>query len=78
MTAIDELRELVDGLSESDAWLFLAAVRDHDPVAMALLTAPLDDEPETAEEARAAAKARKQVAQGKVVSHEALAQELGW
>ena len=78
MAAQDELRTLIDGLSDADAGLWLAALRDHDPVAWALISAPLDDEPETTEEAKAVAKARKQVSHGKVVSHEALAHELGW
>ncbi|MPZ14963.1 MAG: hypothetical protein GEU73_11170 [Chloroflexi bacterium] len=78
MTAVDELRDIVDDLSETDARLFLAVIRDHDPVALAMLTAPLDDEPETPEEVKSVAKARKRVAHGKVISNEALAQELGW
>lgn len=78
MTPINELRDLADGLSETDARLFLAVIRDHDPVALALLTAPLDDEPETRDEANAVAKARKRVTRGKGVSHEALTHELGW
>lgn len=78
MTAKDELHSLVDGLSDADGRLWLAALRDHDALAWALLTAPTDDEPETPAEEAAVAKARKQAVRGKVISHEALAGELGW
>ena len=74
----DELQALIDGMSEAEARLWLAAVRDHDRIALALIIAPFDDEPETPEEVAAVAKARKSVARGKVVPHEALAHELGW
>ena len=77
-TSIDELHVLIAGLSEAEARLWVAALRDHDAVAWAFLTAPIGDEPETAEESAAVTKARKQVARGKVTSHDALTQELGW
>lgn len=78
MSAKAELHCLVDALSEDEAQLWLLALRDHDRVALALVTAPLDDEGETPEEAAAVAVAREQVAAGKVISHEDLARELGW
>ncbi len=78
MTARDELIGLVQELSAVDADLWLAAMRDHDQLAWTLVTAPVEDEPETEDESMAVAKARKRVARGKVVSHEALARELGW
>ncbi|MBM2809261.1 MAG: hypothetical protein HW416_20 [Chloroflexi bacterium] len=78
MTAKDELHRLIDGVSDVDADLWLAVLRDHDPLAWALVTAPIDDEPETEDEKAAVAKARKRVARGNVISHEVLARELGW
>lgn len=78
MTPKDELHSLIEGLSDDDARLLLAALRDRDAVAWAFLTAPLDDEPETVAEAAAVAKARKRAGRGKVIPHEELAHELGW
>lgn len=78
MTVKDDLRSLIEAMPEAEARLWLAALRDHDPVAAAFVGAPIDDEPETPEEAAAVAKARKSAAKGKVITHEALAQELGW
>jgi hypothetical protein len=43
---------------------------DFDPVLLAMLTAPLDDEPETDEERAAVAEAREDVAAGRLISHE--------
>lgn len=54
MTIREELHRLVDALPESDvstARKFLRSLPD--PVELSLLTAPLDDEPETDEERNA-------------------------
>ena len=64
MNVKEELRTFVDSLAEEDAALFLLALRDHDAHALALLTAPLDDEPTTPEEDASAAEARAQYRRG--------------
>ena len=78
MTVKAELQALINGMSAAEARLWLAALRDHDGVVLALISAPFDDEPETPEEAAAVARARKRAARGKVIPHEALAHKLGW
>ncbi len=50
--------------------------REDDPVRRALDNAPIDDEPETPEEAAAVAEARESVARGEVVSHEEMKRRL--
>lgn len=77
MTARDELKALVDGMSEVDARLWLAALRDHDRVALALVSAPFDDEPETAEEHAAVEAAYEDIRAGRVVGWEELKRDLG-
>jgi prevent-host-death family protein len=47
-----------------------------DPVLKALMDAPVDDEPETPEEAAAVQEAREDLAAGRVVSHEVMKREL--
>lgn len=49
---------------------------EDDPVRRALDNAPLDDEPETPEEAAAVAEARAELARGEVISDEELRREL--
>lgn len=57
MTAKDELRCLVDGLDESEAGLWLAALQDRNPLALTLLTAPYDTEAENDDERSPASEA---------------------
>lgn len=75
MTTREELHRLVDALPESEwhsARRFLEYLRDRgsDPLLRALAEAPIDDEPETPEEAAAVQEAREAAARGEVVSHE--------
>lgn len=70
MTAKTELRRLVDALSEDDAKLWLLALRDRDPHALALVAAPSDDEPATPEEDVGAAQAREQYRLGEFFTAE--------
>jgi hypothetical protein len=71
-----DLHHLVDELPEralADAQRLLEALKARggvDPVLRALLTAPLDDEPETAEERAAVEEGKADLAAGRVVSHE--------
>ncbi|WP_217913524.1 hypothetical protein [Miltoncostaea marina] len=72
MTARQRLHQLVDQLPEPEAARVLRAVehwRD-DPVALALASAPFDDEPETDEERAAVEHARDEVRRGDVLSAE--------
>ena len=77
----DEVRALVDGLPEDElpaARRYLEYLRDlGDPVLRAALRAPLDDEPETAEEAAAVRAGSDEAAQGETLSTEKLRRELG-
>jgi hypothetical protein len=83
MTTKERLHHLIDGLPEQqlgDAECVLEALHAHnaDPLGRKLLTAPLDDEPETQEERLAVAEARDALARGDVVRDEDLDRELGW
>jgi hypothetical protein len=76
----EALHELIDALPDAllpEAARRLAELRD-DPVLLALLMAPEDDEPETDEERAAVEEAREARAQGRVVADADLDRELGW
>ena len=82
VTQREELHELVNALPESElktAVRYLRYLRaiGTDPVLRALLEAPIDDEPETPEEATAVAEAREAIARGDLLSDEQLRRELG-
>ncbi len=83
MTTKATLHRLVDELPDDElaaAERVLATLRDRagDPVRLAVLTAPLDDEGETREERAGASAARAQIARGDVVGNEELRREIGW
>lgn len=65
MTAKNELRRLVDSLTEAEAQLWLVAIRDRDPHAFTLATAPIDDEPSSPDEDVAAEEAWQEYLAGK-------------
>jgi hypothetical protein len=69
MTTKEALHRLIEDLPEA-AWpgveRYLASVRD-DPVLRAILTAPSDEEPESAEEREGVAEARAEAARGELV-----------
>jgi hypothetical protein len=70
----EELHRIVDNLSEIDtdaAARILKALRarEIDPVTLALLLAPEDDEPLTAEDLRALEEAHQDEAAGRIVPH---------
>lgn len=75
----DELRVLVDHIPECDvptARKFLRALVD--PVELAMLTAPLDDEPLTEHEKAATGEAMLRERRGEpLVSHEEILREFG-
>jgi hypothetical protein len=76
MTTKDRLHQLVDELPEGDiadaAERLLEELRDHgdNPLARKLLSAPIDDEPETDEERRLVQEARDELARGEFVTAE--------
>ena len=79
MTAKEELRQLVDELSEveaAEALDLLAARRGRDALSEVLDNAPLDDEPVSEEEERAVQQAREEIARGETISLDQLKREL--
>lgn len=77
MTAKDELRDLVEGLDEDLAQMWLEFLKTGDPVLRSLLLAPLDDEPETPEEQAAMEVARLDLGAGRWVTTDELRRRLG-
>jgi hypothetical protein len=72
VTTKEALHQLVDEHSESQlqsAHVLVERLRDSqfDPVLLAMLTAPLDDEPETEEERAGVAEARAEAARGELI-----------
>jgi hypothetical protein len=77
--ARDDVHHLLDELPDDilpHVARQLAALRD-DPLARLLLTAPLDDEPETEEERAAVQEAREAAARGEIYSLDEVERELG-
>ena len=77
MTALDELRALVDDLDEDEAVLWLQFMRTGDPVLRAFLFAPPDDEPVTEEEQADMDEGWRAYREGRVVSVDELRQRFG-
>jgi len=77
MTAKEQLRELVDELSEPEAKRALSLVKkEHeDPMVVAFRDAPKDEEPWTDEDEAAAAEGRADIAAGRTVSLEEIKRE---
>jgi len=79
MTAKQQLRQLVDELSEveaAEALDILAARRGHDAQSVLLDDAPLDDEPTTPEEDALVQEALEAAARGETISLDELRAEL--
>jgi hypothetical protein len=69
MTSKQTLYQLIDELPEAvlpEVERYLESVRD-DPVLRAILTAPMDDEPETDEEREDVREARAEAARGELI-----------
>jgi hypothetical protein len=73
----EALHRLIDVLPDQHAEQLLAGLRDHDPVAVSLAPAPIDDEPLTPEDEAALAEAEADVARGDLLSTDELRRELG-
>ena len=76
-----EIKDLIDGLPDLELHAvkrFIQYIRDmNDPVFRILAEAPWDDEPVSQEDLRAIAEANKDIAAGRVTSHEDLMREFG-
>lgn len=78
----EQLRHLIDELPDDELHAaqryleFLAEERAADRFYQMLQSAPLDDEPETPEEATAVAEAYEDIAAGRLVTHEEVLQRL--
>lgn len=79
MTTKERLHKLVDELSEQEAEAALVIVerRRDDPMLHALASAPIDDEPSSAEEDASAAEALAAYRRGEAVSSDEMRRELG-
>jgi hypothetical protein len=79
MTAKEQLRELVDELSEQEAaaTLLVAERRRGDDLLRALAEAPTDDEPSSPEEDRSAREAMAAYRRGEAVGPDELKRDLG-
>ena len=75
----ETLHDLIDRISEEElpaARRFLEYLATS-PAYRAALSAPLDDEPVTASDAEAIARAREEIREGKVASHVEILREFG-
>jgi hypothetical protein len=80
MTSRDGLHRLVDTLPDAvvdEAERLLRALQTDDPVIRAALQAPLEDEPDTPEDAAAVEQARQALARGEVFTLDEVRRELG-
>lgn len=82
MNTKEDLQRLIDELPRREFHAvrrfveFLCSAKE-DLVLKALREAPMDDEPETAEEAAAVRKAREELKRGKGIPHEEVLRRLG-
>jgi len=78
MTAKEQLRARVEALSEQEAGEALRLLDDlGDPLTKLLDHAPLDDEPWTTDDEKAAAEGRADFAAGRTVSLDEIKRDLG-
>jgi hypothetical protein len=77
VTALEELRAMIDDLDEDEAALWLEFMRTGDPLLRSFLFAPPDDEPLTDEERAAIDEGWQAYREGRVVSADELPQRLG-
>jgi hypothetical protein len=70
------LHQWADELPIEEVQWLIGALRERDPVLYSLFTAPEDDEPETDEERAAVAKAREDIAAGRVMTTAELRRKL--
>jgi len=76
----DDLHQLIEQIPDSEltaAKRYLQFLRNVDPVRKALDAAPIDDEPETEEEANAVRDAESDIRAGRSLTTEELKREIG-
>ncbi len=75
----EALHELIDRIPEGEIAVTQRALEylARDAAFRAAMSAPLDDEPVTAGDAEAIARARKDIQAGRVVSHDEMLREFG-
>jgi len=80
MATREDLHKLIEDLPEDEiqaATRYLQYLRDrYDPVLAALLDAPEDDEPETADERQAVAEAQEDLAAGRMVTSDQILDDI--
>ncbi len=78
MLTRDDLHQLLDTIPDHELTTAATALKPLvDPVLWSLLTAPIDDEPETEEERTAIAEADEDIRQGRLIAHEDIKREFG-
>ncbi len=78
MLTRDDLHQLLDSIPDNELTAAATSLRPLvDPVLWSLLTAPIDDEPETEEERTAIAEADEDIRQGRLIAHEDIKREFG-
>jgi len=80
MTAKEQLKQTIEGLSEAEAQDALGFVvrrqNKRDALAELLDSAPIDDEPTTPEEGKGAREAEEQIIRGEVISADEIRHEV--
>ena len=78
MLTRDDLHQLLDTIPDHELTTAATALEPLvDPALWSLLTAPIDDEPETEEERTAIAEADEDIRQGRLIAHEDIKREFG-
>ena len=78
MLTRDDLHQLLDTIPDHELTTAATALEPLvDPALWSLLTAPIDDEPETEEERTAIAEADEDIRQGRLIAHEDIKPEFG-
>lgn len=72
MTTKEAIHRLVDELPDYEAERLLQTLSIEDPVLRAIALAPIDDEPETAEEAAAVQEGLAALAEGRLIDDDQL------
>ena len=78
MLTRDDLHQLLDTIPDDELTTAATALKPLvDPGLWSLLTAPIDDEPETEEERTAIAEADEDIRQGRLIAHDDIKREFG-
>jgi hypothetical protein len=77
MTTKEALHQLIDDMPDEQAEQLMSGLNNRDPITVSLALAPVDDEPETLEEAAAVREAREAVQRGDLLTTAELRRRLG-